>query len=469
MEFKMSMKPRKPLFLFFAIGLLGLSGCMVGPNYQRPVVEVPDVWQDTATAKVTDGEAPLQTWWDVFQDPKLTELLQRAQASNLDLAQAAWRIQESRAIRGVAKGELLPNVQGTGDLSRQDPSENVVPLPDLADPQNFFSVGVDASWEVDVFGRIRRTIEAATAELGASVEDYRDVLVTLLSDVALSYIELTALQARINYAVANVRAQRDTLQITRDRFTAGLVSQLDITQAESNLANTEAQIPPLRAGLTASLNRLAVLLRETPGSLNQELGTAIDIPAAQMARIGIRTADLYPRFSLFGFLALESTEGGELFDSSSVTWGFGLPIRWNIWAGGSIRASIKVEEARTEQALLFYEQAVLRALEEVENTMVAYYQERFRRDKLVEAVVASERSVELVRTQYMAGLTNFQNVLDTQRSLFNQQDQLAESEGVLVQNLVALYKALGGGWNPELPPTPEPRLHEASNKEEPSP
>jgi NodT family efflux transporter outer membrane factor (OMF) lipoprotein len=245
------------------------------------------------------------------------------------------------------------------------------------------------------------------------------------------------------------------------------------------------------------LNRLAVLLGETPGSLNQELGTAIDIPvppeqitvglpaellrqrpdvrraerslAAQMARIGIRTADLYPRFSLFGFLALESTEGGELFDSSSVTWGFGLPIRWNIWAGGSIRASIKVEEARTEQALLFYEQAVLRALEEVENTMVAYYQERFRRDKLVEAVVASERSVELVRTQYMAGLTNFQNVLDTQRSLFNQQDQLAESEGVLVQNLVALYKALGGGWNPELPPTPEPRLHEASNKEEPSP
>jgi NodT family efflux transporter outer membrane factor (OMF) lipoprotein len=459
MELKMFMNPPKPGFLLFAIGSLALSGCMVGPNYQRPVVEVPDVWQEKSTAHVAEGEAPLQTWWGVFDDPKLTELIQRAQVSN-------------------------------------EPSENVAPIPELADPMNFFSVGLDASWELDVFGRIRSTIEAASAELGASVEDYRDVLVTLLSDVALNYIELRALQARINYAVANVRAQRDTLQITRDRFEAGLVSQLDITQAESNLANTEAQIPPLRAGLTGALNRLAVLLGETPGSLNAELSDTSDIPvppetitvglpaellrqrpdvrraerslAAQTARIGIRTADLYPRFSLFGFLALESTEGGDLFDSSSVTWGFGLPIRWNIWAGGRIRASIKVEEARTEQALLAYEQSVLRALEEVENAMVAYYQERLRRDKLVEAVVASERSVELVRTQYMAGLTNFQNVLDTQRSLFNQQDQLAASEGVLVQSLVALYKALGGGWNPELPATPEPRLYEVSDKEAPS-
>ena len=162
---------------------------------------------------------------------------------------------------------------------------------------------------------------------------------------------------------------------------------------------------------------------------------------------------------------MQSTEGGDLFDGSSVTWGFGLPIRWNIFQGGRIRAAIQVEEARTEQALVAYEQSVLFALEEVEGTMVAYYQERVRRDKLVEAVVASERSVELVRTQYMTGLTNFQNVLDTQRSLFNQQDQLAASEGILVQNLVALYKALGGGWDPEaLPPVPESRLSEVTEE-----
>jgi NodT family efflux transporter outer membrane factor (OMF) lipoprotein len=489
----MSMNKHKSRFFLVAIGVFALSGCMVGPNYERPVLEVPDVWQETSTAKVVEGEASLQTWWTVFEDPKLEDLIDRARASNLDVQQAVWRIQEARAIRGIAKGELLPSVRGTGDLSRDKASENVVPTEELAEPRNFFSVGLDSSWELDVFGRIRRSIEAATAELEASVEDYRDVLVTLLSDVALNYIELRALQARITYAEANVVAQQETLQITRDRFDAGLVSQLDITQAESNLANTEAQIPPLRAGLTGALNRLAVLLGVTPGSLNAELIDPSDIPvppeeitvglpaellrqrpdvrraerflAAQTARIGIRTADLYPRFSLFGFLALESTDGGDLFKSSSGTWGFGLPIRWNIFQGGRIRAAIRVEEARTEQALLAYEQSVLRALEEVENAMVFYYQERLRRDKLVEAVEASRRSVDLVRTQYMAGLTNFQNVLDTQRSLFNQQDQLAASEGVLVQSLVALYKSLGGGWNPELLPTPESRLHVVSDQE----
>lgn len=490
----MFMNRCKSRFLFAAIGIITLSGCMVGPNYERPVVEVPDVWQKTATAKVAEGEAPLQTWWTIFEDPELESLIDRAQASNLDLQQALWRILEARAIRGIAKGELLPNVEGTGDLSRQKSSENAVPIEELAQPMSLYSVGLDSSWELDVFGRIRRTIEASTAELDASVEDYRDVLVTLLSDVALNYIELRALQARIIYAEANARAQRETMQITIDRFQAGLVSQLDITQAESNLASTEARIPPLRAGRTGALNRLAVLLGDTPGSLNAELGVLSDIPvppeeitiglpaellrqrpdvrraerflAAQTARIGIRTADLYPRFSLFGFLNLESLDAGDLFSGSSLAWGFGLPIRWNIFAGGRIRAAIKVEEARTEQALLFYEQSVLRALEEVENTMVAYHEERLRRNKLVEAVDASQRSVDLVRTQYMAGLTNFQNVLDTQRSLFNQQDELAASEGLLVQNLVRLYRSLGGGWNPEAPlPIPEERLQEVTAQE----
>ena len=491
----MSMNQRNPLFLFFAIGLLAFSGCMVGPNYERPVVEVPDVWQEAATAKVTDGEAPLQTWWTVFDDPKLTDLIDRAQASNLDLQQAIWRIQESRALRGVAKGGLLPGVQGTGDASREDPSENQVIIEEFADPQNNFSLGVDATWELDVFGRVRRTIEVADARLGASVEDYRDVLVTLLADVAFNYLELRTLQLRLNYAAANVLAQRETLQITVDRFDAGLVSQLDITQAESNLASTEARIPPLRAGQTAALNRLAVLLGASPGVLDGELNAPDDIPvppdevtiglpaellrqrpdvrraerqlAAATAQIGVETANLYPRFSLFGFLGIGATDIGDLFSTSSGTWGIGLPIRWNIWQGGRIRSSIKATEARTEQALLFYEQSVLLALEEVENTMVAYEQERLRRDKLVEATDASERSVELVRTQYMAGLTNFQNVLDTQRSLFNQQDQLAASEGELVQNLVALYKSVGGGWNPMLFPEPESRLHEVSDKEPP--
>jgi len=465
---------------------------MVGPDYEPPVVDVPDVWQQASTARVAEGEAPLQTWWTVFGDPKLENLVDRAQSSNLDLQRAVWRMEEARAARGFARGELLPAVQATGDAGRSQQSENTVPTPEMAEATNFFAVGLEASWELDVFGRVRRGVEAATAELDASLEDYRDVLVSLLSEVALNYLELRALQERIAYAEANVRAQRETLQITIDRFEAGLVSRLDITQAESNLANTEAAIPTLRAGLTGALNRLAVLLGEPPGALDAELADRAGIPvppeeltvglpaellrqrpdvrraerllAAQTARIGVRTADLYPRFSLTGFLALESTDAGDLVSGSSTTWGFGLPIRWNIFSGGRVRAAIEVEEARTEQALLAYEQSVLRALEDVENAMVAYYQERLRRDKLVKAVEASRESVELVQTQYMAGLTNFQNVLDTQRSLFTQQDQLAASEGILVQYLVVLYKSLGGGWSPESLPTPESRLHEVTDR-----
>jgi len=369
-----------------------------------------------------------------------------------------------------------------------------------AEATNLFALGADSSWEIDVFGRIRRGVRAADAGIAASVEDYRDVLVTLLAEVGLNYFELRSLQERLAYAEANILIQRETLQITKDRFDAGLVSQLDITQAESNLANTEAQVPPLRAGLVRTLNRLAVLLGEYPGSLDGELsvelepgdivpvlpsGVAAGLPvellrqrpdirgaerslAAQAEQIGIRTADLYPRFSLFGFLGLQATEGGDLFSGDSLTWGFGLPISWNIFAGGRLRAAIDVEEARTEQALLAYEHSVLLALEEVENAMVEFHQEGLRRDKLAEAAEASGKSVELVRTQYMAGLTNFQNVLDTQRSLFSQQDQLASSRGTLVQNLVVLYKALGGGWDPELPPVPESRLDEISDGEPPA-
>jgi NodT family efflux transporter outer membrane factor (OMF) lipoprotein len=465
---------------------------MVGPDYEPPVIDLPDVWQEVSTARVVEGQAPLQTWWTVFSDPTLESLIDRAQDSNLNLKQAVWRMEEARAARGFARGEFLPTVQATGDAGRSQQSENVVLTEEMAEATNLFSVGLDASWELDVFGRVRRSVEAATAELDASLEDYRDVLVSLLSEVALNYLELRALQERIAYAEANAEAQRETMQITIDRFEAGLVSRLDITQAESNLANTEAAIPQLRAALTGARNRLAVLLGEAPGALDAELTGRGGIPvppdeitvglpaellrqrpdvrraerllAAQTARIGVKTADLYPRFSLAGFLALESTDAGDLFSGSSTTWGFGLPIRWNIFSGGRVRAAIQVEEARTEQALLAYEQSVLRALEDVENAMVAYYQERLRRDKLVQAVEASRESVELVQTQYMAGLTNFQNVLDTQRSLFSQQDQLAASEGILVQSLVVLYKSLGGGWNPESLPTPEPRLGEVVEK-----
>jgi len=451
-----------------------VQACTVGPDYERPVVDMPDVWQDRAVEGVEKREATLQTWWDTLDDPVLIDLIARAEQANLDLRQAVGRIREARAQRRVVTGERYPDVNAGAEVNRTDPSDNLLPIPGGIDANTFYSAGFDATWEIDVFGRIRRSVESATASYEASVEDYRDVLVTLFAEVARNYIDARALQKRIDFAEANVETQQETLQLTQDRFAAGLVSALDVAQAESNLASSDAAIPRLETQLTAALNRLAVLLGEAPGELDYELEAKRQIPvlpdevavglpadllrqrpdvrraerdlAAQTARIGVATADLYPRFSLTGFLGLQSTSGGEFFSANSVGWSLGLPMFANIFDGGRVRGRIDIEKARTEQLLAFYEQSVLLALEDVETSVAAYANERERRKRLQRAVDATERSVDLVQTQYKAGLTDFQNVLDSERSLFNRQDELAESEGDVVKNLIALYKALGGGW-----------------------
>ncbi len=280
----------------------------------------------------------------------------------------------------------------------------------------------------------------------------------------------------LDFATQNVAAQENSLELTRDRFNAGLTSALDVAQAEQNLAQTKSTIPVLEIGLEASLNRLAVLLGEAPGSLHDELQEHAGLPqpddkvaygipadllrrrpdirqaerllASQTARIGIATADLYPTLTLGGSVGLESLEFDNLAEGSSVFWSIVPKISWPIFTGGKIRNRIRAEEARTAQALAAYEQTVLRALEEVQNALVAYGQEKTRRDRLFEAVSASQRAVDLVETQYLSGLTNFQNFLDSQRSLFRQQDELAESAGQVRNNLITLNRALGGGWSP---------------------
>ena len=347
----------------------------------------------------------------------------------------------------------------------------------LAGAVVLWAAGFDASWEIDIFGRNRRGVEAATATWQASVESYRDVLVSLYAEIAANYILVRTLQARLDYANTNADALEDTAQLTQDRFDAGLTSLLDVTRARSNLASTRAAIPSLESDLNAAMNRLAVLLGMTPGSLHarlQEIRPLPDPPAdllvglpadllrrrpdvrraerelaAQTARIGVATADLYPSFSISGFLGLESTDWNDLTKSGGGTWGLIPGFRWNLFNGGATRGRIRIEEARTEQALVAYEQTVLTALEDVENAMVALDRERIRRDRLQVAVEASRQSVSLVHTQYISGLTDFQSYLDAQRSLVGQLDELAFSEGQVVQDLIALNKALGGGWSPD--------------------
>ena len=477
----------------FLAGLLLVGACTVGPDYVQPLAPTPDLWSAAVAGELSKEEPDIERWWTALGDSVLTELIRRAEISSLDVAAAVARVREARALRGIATGDNLPSLTLSGAYSRTRISENATQLPAEGEPEegengdggafenpsDFWSVGFDSSWEIDVFGRIRRQVEAATAEFQASIEDYRDVLVTLYAEVAASYIDVRSSQARIAFARSNAEGQRQSLQLTRDRFLAGLTSALDVSQAESNLANTEAAIPALEIRLTFARNRLAVLLGEPPGTLDELLDAPVPVPdpsekitvgmpgdllrrrpdirraerrlAAQTARVGVATADLYPRFSILGFFGLESINFSDLGNPASIAWGIIPGFSWNIFQGGKIRNRIKVEYARTDQVLVAYELAVLIALEEVENSLIAYARERIRRDRLSDAVSASQRSVDLVRTQYLSGLTNFQNVLDTQRFLFQQQDELAASEGQVVLNLISLNKALGGGWSLDEP------------------
>jgi NodT family efflux transporter outer membrane factor (OMF) lipoprotein len=449
---------------------VSLPGCLVGPDYVRPEDPLPNGHQATMQ-EFEQSESPVRVWWQTFDDDKLVALIARAEHANLDLQRAVARIMEARAQVGVATGEQWPQVGATADYSLGAASAAVVT--DGTDTAGVLAAGFALGWEIDVFGRIRRGIESAEAGFEASIEDYRDVMVSLFSEVAASYVDVRAFQMRIEFAQQNIELQRDSLQLTRDRFNAGLTSALDVAQAESHLADTEATIPNLEAALEFALNRLAILIGTPPGSLHDELGEPTEVPvppdtiavglpaellrqrpdirsaeralAAQTAQIGVATADLYPRFSLAGLLTFDVAGPG---DGSGVSWSIVPGMRWNIFNAGRVRSQIQVEEARTEQLFLAYEQTVLLALEDVENSLVAYSKEQARQQKLMEAVDASQRAVDLVRTQYLAGLTNFQNVLDSQRTLFRLEDQLAESEGLLSQDLVFLYRALGGGWAP---------------------
>jgi len=465
---------------------LALSACAVGPDYEPPEVPVPDAWESAAVEGVTEGTATLQTWWSAMGDPTLESLVKRAEGSNLTLQEAAARVQEARAILGVARGGRIPDFAAGGSVQRFEGSDNSQLgqiSPNGLATTNLFDLGVGASWEVDVFGRVRRSVESADASFEASIEDYRDVLVSLFAEVARSYVDLRTTQARLSYAEKNIAAQRDSFRLTQEMHEHGATAALDVAQAESNLRSSEASIPRLHIAMNAAINRLAVLLGETPGALGSELVDSKPIPsppenvaagipadllrqradvrraerllASQTARIGVATADLYPRFSLGGFFGFQSTDIDTLFDSPSQTWGVSLPFRWLIFDGGRVRSFIDVEEARAEQQLARYELTLLVAYEEVENALVAYALEQHSARSLRQAASASRTAVNLVEHQYRSGLTNFQNFLDMQRFLFRQEDQLAVSEGQVIQNLISLYTALGGGWDPDSFPIAE--------------
>lgn len=452
----------------------------VGPDYHKPETKSPANWTEPLAGGETNSAAATAAWWKNFHDGELDSLITRAVSSNLDLRIAQSRVREARAQYSGAFADLWPTVDGGGGYSRIRASKHVPVLgtpnlpPGSSYEDNVYVAGFDASWEIDVFGGKRRAVEAAKAQLTASEFGQRDVLVTLLGEVARNYVELSGCQKRLTIALENIEAQEKSLAITQNRFTNGLATDLDVEQAKTVLATTRAAVPTLESLTQVTIHRLEGLLGQQPGTLQTELAEAAPIPAqppqvpvglpaelllrrpdvshaerqlaAATANIGVAKSDLFPKFYLTGIAGLESASADDWFTSGSRFWSIGPTVQWRIFDAGRIRANIKVKNAQQEQALAGYEQTVLTAFEEVENNLVLYAKEQARRRSLEDAVVASQKSLATADKLYGSGLTDFIHVLDAERSLYQTQDALVQSDRTVSTDLIALYKSLGGGW-----------------------
>ena len=455
--------------------ILIISGCTaVGPNYVRPEISVYKDWNTRFNNDSKTNEMDLQLlakWWTTINDAKLSELIERAIVGNLDLKQARARVREARARRGSAKAGLFPTINATSSATWNRPSADTT----SSQTSDLYTAGFDAAWELDIFGGTRRSVEASQRDLQAKEEDMHNVIVSLLAEVALNYLDVRIYQTRLTVAEDNLESQRQTYQLTQWQYKAGLSDELSVQQARYNFENTRSQIPALHTGLEAAMNRVAVLLGEQPGKVHAELKKREPIPvpslsvvvgvpadllrrrpdvrqaemelAAQTARVGVAIADLYPKFTLSGSIGLDILSSNNL-SSNSLTLSSGPGITWAIFKGGAIRQNIEIQSALQEQALVNYEAVILSALEEVENALVAYGDGEQKSRSLREATQAAQKAAELAQYKYQAGLTDFSNVLDAQRSLLSFQDQLIQSNGNVTADLVRLYKTLGGGWTP---------------------
>lgn len=481
------------------------------------------------TTRPTSEPCDVGMWWKKLNDPVLDSLISRAAQSNLDLRIATARVREARAQRNSVAAGLWPQIglagsynysggslntgrdsssgTGLGTQARNTAINSAVqslmngqgidPAQIAANTakqtlstainnrlaqdgqashrgQNMFQAGFDASWELDVFGGVRRGVEAADADIMASVENRRAVIVSLVSEVALEYVQLRGYQRRLAIAVKNIEAQRKTVELTQERLSVGFTNDLEAAQARTQLATTTSQVPALQDAIRQTMYRLSVLLGFQPGALISELEKTEAIPAnppevpiglpsdllrrrpdicsaerqlaAATARIGEAIADLFPKFSLTGAFGSQSRDVRYMFDRNSLVWSVGPAVSWPIFQGGRIRANIEIQNARQEQALATYEQTVLNALSEVDAALSAYSNEQIRRQSLQEAVQTSRQAAELSTELYVRGLGAFLNVLEAQRSLYVSEEALVQSDTAIVTNLIALYKALGGGW-----------------------
>lgn len=465
---------------FALIGVLVLSGCAaVGPDYEPPKMPVPRQWTETTAAT---GSQP-DKWWKTFNDPVLDRLIGDAITSNLDLKLALERVKDARALRSATIAAGLPSLDAKSNVSRRF-NNTTSPASQTGTSSvgggfgignqliNIFQLGFDAQWELDFFGGVRRAIEAADATIEVEVENSRDVRVTLLGEVARNYIELRANQQLAAITRENLQAQQETLELTQIRQQTGLANMLEVTQAQAQAATTEAQLPNYETLAKQAMHALGVLLGKEPGALTVLLERQGAIPNASQvianlpsellqrrpdirraerqlavanASVGVATAELYPKINLAAFIGLQNTTITD-FTPLGKSWSAAGSLTMPIFNWGKLNANIDSKKAQYEQTFLSYQSTVLSAFKEVEDALIAYSKEQERRKALAKAVAANQLAVQLANERYRKGLTAFLDVLTSQTALYQAQNSLISSESRLSSNLIALYKALGGGW-----------------------
>ncbi|MDR3534629.1 MAG: efflux transporter outer membrane subunit [Rhodopila sp.] len=495
-------------FVVGVVGATALTGCTVGPDFKRPDWAWPTSWfsgpketvKPTASIPVAGTVDP--DWWTIFDDPALTRLEERVAAENLDVKIAEARLTESRAQLGVARSSLFPTLNANASYAREQASNNglFAVVPSAAgstgasgaygsstggiqghglQPFDLWQGGFDASWEVDLWGGVRRSVESAAASVEAANETKRATLLSSLAEVARDYIQLRGAQAQLNIARENVGTARQSLSLTQQRAAGGVTTDLDVANASAQLRTTLAEIPSLEQQEAQLINALSLLLGQPPNALRADLKTAKPVPPvpprvpvgvpselarrrpdirqaeaqlhAATADIGVAQANFYPSLNLNGSFGLQSLQFSNVFNINSKQYAVGPGLTIPIFQGGQLRSTLELREAQQQEAAVTFQKTVLQAWHDVDNALTAYQSEQGRRDELIQAVAQNRRALVLAQSRYQQGVADFLAVLDTERSLLQTEQQLAQSTTAVSSNLVALYKALGGGWERDIP------------------
>jgi NodT family efflux transporter outer membrane factor (OMF) lipoprotein len=509
MPIKYTIRHRASLTALLSAALVG--GCTMGPNFQAPTWASPTSWfagpkepvrppESKPVAQAVDPQ-----WWHLFGDPQLTKLEEQVASENLDVKVATYRLAESRDQLGIARAALFPTLNGNVSYDRQQSSNNgffsVVPegeatgtaangainnstgginTPGFA-PFDVWQGGFDASWEIDLWGKNRRTVESAAATAEAAGESQRAVLLSSLAEVARDYIQLRGTQEQLRIANENVKTAQQSLGLTRERAAGGVTTDLDVANASAQLRTTLSVIPNLQQQEAQEINALSLLLGKPPNALRQELAVAEPVPPvppvvpvglpselarrrpdireaeaklhAATAEIGVAQAAFYPDLTLTGSFGLQSLQLQHAFDLASKQYSVGPNLMIPLFEGGQLHSTLELRKAEQKEAAINYQKTVLQAWHDVDNALTAYQAEQARRDQLIQAVTENRKALTLAQSRYEEGVADFLTVLDAERSLLTAQQQLADSTTTVSSNLVALYKALGGGWETDMPVT----------------